>query len=95
MRVKSEHGSKGFTLMELLVTLSLFSVIMGFLMSTFFQFNQQSKRMESILKLRQEIRILERIIRNDLQTVVYLTGFMTDPLNERDDRKSGETRIKE
>ena len=45
--------------------------------------------MESILKLRQEIRILERIIRNDLQSVVYLENFMKDPLNERDDRKSG------
>lgn len=79
----------GFTLLELLVTLSLFSAIMGFLMSTFFQFHQQSQRMESMLKLRQEVRILERIIRNDLQTVIYLTEFMKDAPNERDDRKSG------
>ena len=65
MRFNNRSIFLGFTLMELLVTLSLFSAIMGFLMTSFFQFHQQSDRMESILKLRQETRILERILRNE------------------------------
>lgn len=80
----------GFTLMELLIALSLFSVIVGILISSFFQFQQQSSRMESILELRQELRILEQIIRNDLQSAIYLEEFMTmPPKEERDGRKSG------
>ncbi|MBU2512980.1 type II secretion system GspH family protein [bacterium] len=79
----------GFTLMELLVTLTLFSAIMGILLTSFFQFHQQGRRMESITRLRQEARILERIIRTDIQSVVYLDQFMTDPQNTSDLRKSG------
>ncbi len=80
---------KGLTLMELLIALSLFSAIMGLLMNSFFQFQSQSDRMESILLLRQEARTLERIIREDIQSVKYLGEFMKDPLNEKDERKSG------
>ncbi len=79
----------GFTLMELMVTLTIFSAIMGILLTSFFQFHQQGRRMESITKLRQEARILERIIRFDIQSVIYLDQFMTDPKNEGDLRKSG------
>jgi len=79
----------GFTLMELLIALSLFSAIAGILMSSFFQFNRQANRMESMLQLRQELRILERIIRNDIQSAIYLYEFMKDPQQEMDGRKSG------
>lgn len=75
--------------MELLIALSLFSAITGILMSSFFQFHRQSDRVETILNLRQELRILEQIIRNDIQSVIYLDAFMTDPQKEQDGRKSG------
>ncbi|MBU3915158.1 hypothetical protein KKA14_06450 [bacterium] len=80
---------EGLTLMELLIALSLFAAIMGLLMNSFFQFQSQNDRMTSILSLRQEARTLERILREDLQSVTYLGEFMKDPLNEKDDRKSG------
>ncbi|PCI29589.1 MAG: hypothetical protein COB67_03695 [SAR324 cluster bacterium] len=79
--------SSGFTLLELLITLTLFAAIMGVLLDTFFQFKQQNDRIESILTLRQEVRILEKILREDLQAAVYLKKFMSNP--DRDDRKSG------
>ncbi len=79
----------GFTLMELLIALSLFSAIAGILMSSFFQFNRQANRMESMLRLGQEVRILERILRNDIQSAVYLYELMKDPQQEMDGRKSG------
>ncbi len=88
----STHDSttiSGFTLLELLVALGLFGVITGILMSSFFQFHQQSDRMETILRLRQELRIIEQIIRNDVKSVVYLDKFMDDPKKLQDGRKTG------
>lgn len=67
---------KGFTLLELLVTLGLFAAIMGVLLSVFFQFKDQTARFESILTLRQEARILEHLLRQDLQSAVYLRKFV-------------------
>jgi prepilin-type N-terminal cleavage/methylation domain-containing protein len=89
MKPVADKTCSGFTLMELLIALSLFSAIAGILMSSFFQFNQQSNRMASMLKLRQETRILERIIRNDIQSVVYLYEFMNYQGKDTDGRKSG------
>jgi len=80
---------QGFTLMELLIALALFSAIMGILMNSFFQFHQQSDRMEALLQLRQELRILEQIVRKDIQNAIYLEQFMTDPQKLQDGRKSG------
>lgn len=79
----------GFTLLELLITLGLFAAIMSILMNTYFQFHKQNERLESILQLRQEARILEQILREDLKSVVYLDEFMKDPRGEKDGRKSG------
>ncbi len=87
MRISAVH--QGFSLMELLIALSLFAAIAGILMNSFFQFSRQSQRLETILKLRQELRILEQIIRNDVQAVVYLDKFMEDPQKRQDGRKSG------
>ncbi|MBT4089420.1 MAG: prepilin-type N-terminal cleavage/methylation domain-containing protein, partial [Deltaproteobacteria bacterium] len=53
----------GFTLLELLLTLSIFAAIMGLLMNVFFQFKDQSNRFGSTLDLRQEARILELLLR--------------------------------
>lgn len=65
----------GFTLLELMVTLGLFAAIMGVLMSVFFQFKDQNARFESIMGLRQEARILEHLLRQDLQAAVCLVEF--------------------
>lgn len=81
----------GFTLLELMVTLTLFATIMGLLMNVFFQFKDQSIRFESVLSLRQEARILEQLLQQDLQMAVYLTEFMDAAALRGDDdgRQSG------
>lgn len=90
MENPGKNISKGFTLMELMVAMTIIGVIMSMVMSGFWQFNEQNSRMESILKLRQEMRILEKLIREDLQAAVYLENFMkTDIKTGEDDRKSG------
>ena len=89
MLVVNVYKKPGFTLMELLITLTLFAIIMTFLMTSFFQFQDQNQRMESVVELRQESRILERIIREDLQNVLFLHEFMKRGTQDYDQRKSG------
>ncbi len=92
--------NNGFTLLELLLTLSIFAAIMGLLMNVFFQFSDQSTRFSSTLDLRQEARILELLLRQDLQSAVYLKSWAEksgeDEINNRRsgivgiDEKNGE-----
>ncbi len=76
-------------MLELLLTLSLFAAIMGLLMNVFFQFKDQTTRFDASLDLRQEARILEHLLRQDLQAVVYLKAFVKQFPGEEDDRRSG------
>lgn len=87
MTQKRSQTDKAFTLLELLISLTLFSAIMGVILTSFFQFMQQGDRVESILKLRQELRILEKIIRKDLRSVVYLSRFVIPTIDQ--ENKSG------
>ena len=82
-------NKRGFTLLELMLTLSLFAAIMGLLMNVFFSFKDQSARFESHLNLRQEARILEHLLRQDLQAAVYLKAFAKPGKNEDEGNSSG------
>ncbi|MBU2644189.1 prepilin-type N-terminal cleavage/methylation domain-containing protein [bacterium] len=79
----------GFTLLELMLTLTLFAAVMGLVMNLFFQFKDQTNRFDSILDLRQESRILEHLLRQDLQSAVYLANFMKPSPDGDDGRQSG------
>jgi len=79
----------GFTLLELLVTLALFATIISLLLGSFVQLQDQDAEISDILKLRQEARILEKIIRRDFQSAVYLDEYMRLKPVLLDDRKSG------
>jgi prepilin-type N-terminal cleavage/methylation domain-containing protein len=81
--------NRGFTLLELLLTLTIFAAIMGLLMNVFFQFKDQSNRFSSTLDLRQEARILELLLRQDLQSAVFLPSWSTKYVDESDGRQSG------
>ena len=91
MKVKNYflYPLKGFTLMELLITLTLFSVIMTVLMNTYFNFEIQSTKLQNKLMLRQEMRALQRLLREDLQATIYLEEFMKNIEKDVDIRKSG------
>ena len=79
----------GFTLLELLVTLALFATIITLLLGSFVQLQNQDAKISDILKMRQEARILEKIIRHDFQSAVYLTEYMWNKKAALDDRQSG------
>ena len=71
------------------MTLTLFSTVMGLVLNAFFQFNSQNKRLESLVALRQEARVLERLVRDDLNAVVLLNEFIKPMPNDVAPRKSG------
>jgi len=75
--------------MELLITLTLFSVIMTILMNSYFNFTKQSTLLQNKLTLRQEMRALQQLLREDLQSAVYLEEFMKNIEKDVDLRKSG------
>lgn len=79
----------GFTLLELLVALGVFSAIMAVLMNVFFQFKDQTARFESVMALRQESRILEHLLRQDLQAAVYLNEFVKPNIRGEVENESG------
>jgi len=62
-------------MLELLVSMTLFSAIAGLLMSSFFSFQSIGTKLESKLSMRQELRNLETLIREDLSSVVYLENY--------------------
>jgi len=80
---------RGFTLLELMLTLTLFSAVMSLMLNAFFQFNDQDRRLTDRLELRQEMRVLEQLIREDLQAAVFLKSYVADPLREQEGRRSG------
>lgn len=79
----------GFTLLELLVTLVLFATIITLLLGSFVQLQDQDSDIAAVLKMRQEARILEKMIRRDFQATVYLTEYMRLKPVILDDRQSG------
>ena len=80
----------GLTLLELLLALSIFSFMMAFVVNSFFQFHQQNDRVNAIFELRREARILEKLMREDIGSVVYLSQFMLPGEGGyQDERKSG------
>lgn len=84
------HKQNGFSLLELLTTLAIFSAIMTLLLNSIHQLSQQNEKVHARLSLRQEARILERVMKEDIIAAVYLKRFMEKNLdNTTDDRKSG------
>lgn len=85
-RIKSD----GFSLLELLTTMTIFSAIMTLLLSSIHQLSQQNEKVQHIITLRQESRILERIIKEDIMNAIYLKHFMEkDSTGISNDRKTG------
>jgi len=64
--------TSGFSLIELLVSITLLSLVISLLYSAFFQISDHSLKVKSSLQGRQELRLLMKIVLDDLQSVRYL-----------------------
>jgi prepilin-type N-terminal cleavage/methylation domain-containing protein len=66
----------GFTLLELLVALSLLSLIVTLLYSGFAQVSGNAGRVTKELEARQELRVLLKLVADDLQAAQYLREWV-------------------
>jgi prepilin-type N-terminal cleavage/methylation domain-containing protein len=75
----------GFTLVELMIAIVLLAIILTLLYTSFFQISTGTKRLQEQLAQQQEVRLLLKMIGDDLQAVQYFGGFVEDG----EGRKSG------
>ena len=69
-------SKSGFSLLELLVALALMSTLMIVLYNAFFQFSASTQNVNDSLKAEQELRLLMKIVFDDLQAVQYLEKWV-------------------
>ena len=84
-----EPSAQGLTLLELLLTLAIFSAVIGLLLNSFVQLKRQNEKIQTLLTLRQEARNLEKLLKEDISAAVYLKEFMTSAQAKQERRKSG------
>lgn len=68
-------NNSGFSLLELLISVVLLGLVMSLLYGAFFQISNSSIQVKSTLNTRQELRLLMKIVLDDLQSVQYLKHF--------------------
>ena len=74
-RINFDKNSAGFSLLELLISISLLGLMMTLLYAGFFQISNSSMKLKSSLEKRQELRLLMKMVLDDLQNIQYLTNF--------------------
>ncbi len=70
----SQH--RGFSLLEMLVAIAMLSVVMALLYNAFFQISDSTKKVAQSLEAEQELRLLMKIVLDDLQAVQYLNSLV-------------------
>ena len=68
-------NNSGFSLLELLISIVLRGLVMSLLYGAFLQISNSSIQVKSTLNTRQELRLLMKIVLDDLQSVQYLKHF--------------------
>ena len=75
---------RGFTLIELIIAMVLLSVVLTLLYTSFFQISTNVRKLSGQLSEQQEMRMLMKMISDDLQAAQYFTNFA-----EQNEGKSG------
>ena len=81
--------NSGFSILELLISVTLLGLVMSVLYTAFFQISNSSLKVQSTLDARQELRLLIKIVLDDLQKVRYLKHFAESDQNENQQRETG------
>ena len=75
IRIKFWKTQPGFSLLELLISVALLGLVMSLLYGAFSQISNSSLLVKSTLETRQELRLLMKMVLDDLQNVQYLKSF--------------------
>ncbi len=65
----------GFTLIELVISLALLAMVFSLLYTSFFQIAGSTKKLNTRMTLRQELRLLMKMIGDDLQAAQHFNHF--------------------
>ena len=78
--MKSEFsiGRKAFSLLELLVSITLLALVSALIYVAFVQVSNSSLKVKESLSQSQELRLLMKMVLDDLQAVQYLEHFVED-----------------
>ena len=85
----TRHLISGFSILELLISVTLLSLVMAVLYAAFFQISNSSLKVQSTLDTRQELRLLMKIVLDDLQKVRYLKHFADSDQSKTQLRETG------
>ena len=85
----ARHLNSGFSILELLISVTLLGLVMSVLFAAFFQISNSSLKVQSTLDARQELRLLMKIVLDDLQKVRYLKHFAESDQSETQQRETG------
>ena len=89
IRIRLQNTKNGFSLLDLLISIALLGLVMSILFRAFFQISNSSMQVISSLETRQELRLLMKIVLDDLQNVQYLKNFVESGQNTIPRRESG------
>ena len=95
MQIFTSNGNKfrktqqGFSLLELFISIALLGLVMSLLYGAFFQISNSSLQVRSTLETRQELRLLMKMVLDDLQNVQYLKHFAESGRSTGQQRESG------
>ena len=89
IRTKFLNTQFGFSLLELLISIALLGLVASTLYGAFFQISNSSMKVISRLETRQELRLLMKMVLDDLQNVQFLKSFTGSGLNTIPRRESG------
>ena len=83
---RKDRLRKGFSLLELLVSVALLGLVLSLLYGAFFQISNSSLKVKKTLENRQELRLLMKIVLDDLQAVRYLKNYaaVSSPGSQRE-----------
>lgn len=81
--IKPPAAQKGFSLLEILVAIALLSSMMALLYNAFFQISDSTQDVADSLEAGQELRLLMKIVLDDIQAVRYLENLVI--LNDPDE----------
>jgi len=79
----------GFSILELLISVTLIGLVISVLYASFFQISNSTIKVQSTLDARQELRLLMKIVLDDLQKIRYLEKFADSDQSETQLRETG------
>ena len=85
----ARHLNSGFSILELLISVTLLGLVTSIIYAAFFQISNSTLKIQSTLDARQELRLLMKIVLDDLQKVRYLKHFAESEQSETQQRETG------